>query len=213
MAHDIFKASMAAPLADPQTKTEHYDRLPHGHSGSRWDFTSGTYETEKDTEAALDEALERSGCFRIYKQAEGYHLQPRLGQDHAGFRIDRLLLPLAPLTAGGWNHGAIGIECKRTYEKIGRPISQMLDYTRSAFYLRDSRVAVVPSYVFLFPYDGVGGPLQSIISQQHLGYVHLTDNGAVHFSTGGCTSLGSVGPHSGQFVVNEVNHGNRSGSR
>lgn len=204
---------MAPPPRNPESRTEYYKRLPHGTSGSRWDYTAGTYETEPDAEAALDEALERSGCFRIFKQVDGYHLQPRLGQDHAAFRIDRLLLPLPKLIAGGWNHGAVGIECKRTYEKLGHPISQMLDYTRSAFYLKDSRVAVVPSYVFLFPYDGVGGPLQSIISQQHLGYVSITQNGAVHFATGGCSSLGTVGPHREQFEVKAVNHGSKAGSR
>ena len=218
MAYDIIQpytpsGQRRPALPDPDTRTGQYARLPDGHSGSRWDFTSGTYETEKDAEAALDEALERSGCFRIYRQVEGYHLQPRLGQDRAGFRIDRLLLPLAPLTAAGWNHGAIGVECKRTYEKIGPPISQMLDYLRSAFYLHGSHVAVVPSYVFLFPYDGVGGTVQSIISQQHLGYVNILDSGAVSFSTGGSSSLGTVGPHLEQFTVNKVNHGKKAGTR
>lgn len=211
MAHDIFKPLPVQP--EPQTRGDFYERLPSGSSGTRWDFTAGCYETEKDAEAALDEALERSACFRVHKQVAGQHLQPRLGQDHVEPRIDRLLLPLQHLVAAGWNHGAIGIECKRTYEKIGRPISQMLDYMRSAFYLPGSHVAVVPSYVFLFPYDGVGGPLQSIISQQRLGYVHLTEDGAVHFATGGCTSLGTVGPHPEQFVVRAVSHGKKSGSR
>jgi len=196
------------------TRGEQYAAIASGTTGCdrSTNYTSGTYETERDAEAALDAALESSGLFRIYKEVRGYHLQPRLGQDHVAPRVDRLLLPLAEITAGGWTHGAIAIECKRTMEKIGRPLSQMMDYTRSALFIPGSGVAVIPSYVFLFPYDGDGGPIQSIVSQQHLGWIHLHGQ-KLHFATGGCTGLGSVGPRAGEFNVKAVVHGKKAGSR
>lgn len=174
-------------------------------------YTDGDYETEKEAEAHLDRLLDWAGCFRVYKQVRGQHLQPRLGQDHVLPIIDRLLLPLQPMVAAGWTYGAVGIECKRTFEKIGRPTSQMIDYGRSAFRLPESGVSVVPSHVFLWPYNPGGGPLASIYAQQHLGGVTYV-NGRLLFITGQ-KAIATLGPGPGEYEVYDVKQGKKAGSR
>jgi hypothetical protein len=132
------------------------------------DYTMGERtDTEDALLARLDELVEQCGQFKVYSEVKGHLLHPRPGQSTA-VRIDRLLRPSPALIAQGWQFGVIGIEAKRGHEKVGQPLAQMLDYSRSLFTI-DGGITVHPSYVLLWPWGGNGGPSWSQCIQQRLG--------------------------------------------
>ena len=114
---------------------EYLDRLPRpsahtaGSSPSADRPTAGAWGTGKSrawppstpswSEPAPSARLPGSGRREI--------VQPRPGQVQRTVRIDRVLLPKLKLVTAGWTHGAIGIEAKRSGEKIGQPLAQMAD--------------------------------------------------------------------------------------
>jgi hypothetical protein len=177
------------------------------------DYTHGDYETEKEAEDDLDAALARFGMFTVHKEVVGCHLQPRLGQEVFKPRIDRLLIPNASAVAAGWTHGAVGVEVKRTFEKVGRPMAQMIDYSRCAFRIKPSGISVIPSYVFLFNYSTQGGPLASVFAQQRLGGLSW-DGKRLFFQTGQDYLALFDTANGGEIRINlELAQGTKAGSR
>lgn len=196
--------SERAPIASPETWRYQAD------------ITCGDFDTEADSVAALDIILDEIGLFDVRREVRGQHLQPRPGQEAGKPRIDRLLIPSALLIERGWPHGVIGIECKRTGEKVGRPISQMIDYSRSAFTV-DGGVMVIPSYVLLWPWTGpYGGPPESIIVQQRLGWAcpatGLFEDG-LRLMSGPYNALASFVNGDFTFPTTESRSGRKVGSR
>lgn len=176
-----------------------------------WDdfYTGGDYATEAESCTAFDEVINQTGYFKVLREVTGQYLQLNLDQEYAKPRIDRLLIPTAALRELGWNHGVIGVECKRSHEKIGRPISQMLDYRRAVYSVLG--VHVVPMYVLLWPWRGCGGPVDSIVAQQRLGHIYV-DHGTLRMASGAQGPLATFIPHCPPLLsIN--NQGRKIGSR
>lgn len=144
-----------APRAVP---TEHHRSL-----------TVGEWATEQESAAVFDAAV-GDRWWTVYREVSGVLLQPRPAQTDGALRIDRVLIPKKPLIDAGWKHGAIGVELKRSGEKIGPPISQAIDYSRGAFTIpRFGGVRVVLDWVFIWPVASQGGTTASLMAQNRLG--------------------------------------------
>ena len=129
--------------------------------------TIGDWHTEEDSCVALDAILGELGLWRVYREVGGLLIQPRGVQNQLSVRIDRVLIPTARLLGMGWRHGAIGIEVKRSGEKIGPPIAQAMDYLRSVWQLPS--VKVMLDWVFIWPMCPQSGTVESILAQQRIG--------------------------------------------
>lgn len=183
-------------------------------SAFRSTVTAGSYPTEADAVEALDRILDACGLFYVHREKAGVCSQLRVGQTTTAVRIDRLLTPTARLEQAGWEDGAIGIEAKRSGEKVGPALAQMGDYLRSVFPCRGG-VHVTPAWVFLWPCAKQHGDNASFMQQGRLGSVWLGSGGGLIFHAGearvltvrrsGNTWTAEPGP--GRF------HGRRTGSR
>jgi hypothetical protein len=137
----------------------------------RYHFTCGDFGDEVSAQRHIVDLLRSSGDFAVYEQVRGHLLQPRAGQTDKTMRIDVIVSPRQHLIDLGWSYGSIGIEVKRSGEKINAALAQMIDYSRSVFRLPDGNM-VCPSFVLLWPWYGPGGGvLESIVAQQRLGAV------------------------------------------
>lgn len=174
--------------------------------------TCGEWSDERDSVAALDEILgEHTDLFLIYREVRGQYLQLRPGQEDRQPRIDRLLTPNRKLMELGWCHGAIGIECKRSNEKIGPPLAQMTDYTRAVFALRDrGGVEIMPTWVFLWPLQKQHGFPASVMAQNRLGSA-WAEYGRLHLYSGEQKVLRIS--RSGEVEIGLAKNGRRTGSR
>lgn len=104
------------------------------------------------------------------------------GSDLQAARIDRLLIPTPELKTQGWTHGPIGIECKSSGTKLGRPLAQILDYSRVAW--RIGETYVVPRFYFLWPMSKVHGPLASVLAHNRIGGAHTSPFTLLQLSCG-----------------------------
>lgn len=137
-------------------------------------ITIGKWCTEVESVTALDTILgEHKNLWTIYSEVCGQLIQPGYAQQDKSLRIDRILIPRKEFVELGWQHGAIGFECKKSGEKIGPPIAQSTDYSRSLFRL-DNGVKIWLDMVFVWPMAPQHGPLASILYQQRVGsaYCH-----------------------------------------
>lgn len=171
-------------------------------------YTCGDYATEVESVAAFDAIINTLGYFKVLREVTGQYLQLNLDQEYARPRIDRLLVPTTDLRQLGWDHGVIGVECKRSNEKIGRPISQMLDYRRAVYPVLG--VHVLPRYVLLWPWNGCSGPIESIMAQQRLGHINNV-HGTLHM-TSGKQNLATFIPHLPPLLSSNI-QGRKTGSR
>lgn len=146
-------------------------------------YTTGPWVTEAESVAAFDQAVEDVGMFRSYTEVQGHYVQPRIGQPLCTPRIDRILVPTGELIGQGWHHGPVGVECKRSGEKIGPPIAQMVDYSRAVWEIRRG-IWIMVQWVFLWPMDIPHGPIASILAQQRLGNVQTTATERLMFHSG-----------------------------
>lgn len=145
--------------------------------------TIGQWSTESDSVAALDRVLRIGDLFRVYGEVKGTLVQPRPGQRDKGMRIDRLCTPTAKLLNLGWTFGAIGLEAKRSGEKIGPAIAQAMDYGRSVWELPGGMSAWL-EYVFIWPMTRPAGTVESICAQHRIGHAHSTDWHALRLQVG-----------------------------
>lgn len=144
-------------------------------------YTLPGYPTETDACTALDELTTLTGAFHIHREVRGTYIQPRIGTPTKTPRIDRVLWPTDDARRQGWTLGPIGIECKRSDEKIGPPINQMLDYSRAVWDLPE--VSLVLRWVFLWPYGECYGPLASVMNQNRLGGASEGPEGQLRLTT------------------------------
>ena len=153
----------------------------------RWPGTCGNYATEAEAAAAFD-SLVPTDLFVIHREVTGRLAWPLYGQGEATrVRIDRVLQPTDTAIKLGWACGYIGVELKRSGEKVGRAISQMLDYLRSTFQIDGQKVTC--SHVALFPYEGPdGGPLESMFYGQRLACAYEAYDGRLHMYRPGVAS-------------------------
>lgn len=147
------------------------------------DYTRGNFATEVDAVADFRRRISVAHELEVHYEVTGTLMQPRPGQKTTGVRIDAIIVP-RDWALPGWKHGAIGVEIKRSKTKVGPPLAQMCDYTRSAFTLPNG-ATVIPSMVLLYPWHGPGGgPFLSMIVQNKLGWLCPTIDGGLTFSSG-----------------------------
>ncbi len=143
----------------------------------RTDYTCGEWGSENNAVADLIRRLDGSRYFTVYEEVRGTHLQPRPGQKPSNVRIDVVLSPTKALVEMGWKLGMIGVEVKRSGVKVGQPLAQMVDYTRSVFEFDGGRLAML-NLVLLYPWNGPGGgPFASMVAQNRLGGITPWDGG------------------------------------
>jgi len=139
-------------------------------------MTGGEFETEPEAWAAFDTMVGKSGAFRIHREVRGEYIQPRVDTELKTARIDRILIPLSKAVEAGWVHGAIGVEGKRSSVKIGRLVSQALDYSRCLFHLKHNPPGLLVglSWVFLYPVDRITCDLESVMVNNRIGYAGIS---------------------------------------
>lgn len=140
------------------------------------DLTCGDWATEAESEAELDRRLNATNLWTIYRQVEGRPYAQAPTDDVKGYRIDRVVFPTLAARLTGWDLGPIGIECKRSGIKIGKPISQALDYRRAFWHLDSSPESwFTLGFVFVWPIHPQGGPIASVMAQNRVGSAFPTD--------------------------------------
>lgn len=146
-------------------------------------FTFGDFETEEDSCKRFDEifckTLER--YFSVFKEVKGTYVVNAHCLDKSNCRIDRILVPKTPLIEQGWEFGAIGVECKRSGIKAGKPLSQCIDYRDAAFKFGSGGFTIMLEQVFLWPFACCHGAFQSLITQRRVGGIYEY-KGAIVFS-------------------------------
>jgi len=129
----------------------------------------GDWSTEEQSAAELDRRLELCGLFDVSKEVVGSYVSYRPGRVDRGARIDRVLLPKKRLLDAGWDRD-IGIEIKRSGEKIGKPLAQAIDYMNCAWSVRNHLVLL--RNVFLWPYERQHSSIESVMLQNGIGVVY-----------------------------------------
>lgn len=131
--------------------------------------TAGNHVAEAACWADFDGAMERlSDYFGVLREVTGWYLQQRANCPPKRPRIDRILTPRKQLRDAGWDIGPIGVECKRSGEKLGPAISQCLDYQRAVFPINGG-CTVNLEWVFIWPSPIIPGDIGSIMAQQRIG--------------------------------------------
>jgi hypothetical protein len=139
-------------------------------------LTCGEYETEPDSVSALL-AIINKDHWHVMREVEGWMLHPRLDTTGSGRpRIDLLLQPKKPLLEAGWRWGIVGIECKKSGTKVGRVISQAMDYTRCVWDTPNG-FAVMSRFVFIWPCEPPKSDIESVMVQHRIGVAHARDQG------------------------------------
>ena len=174
-------------------------------------LTAAGFGEEAASAAELDRRLTEVGLFKVYSEVCGCYVQPRYGADLQTPRIDRILVPGQKIVDAGWTLGIVGIECKGSGIKIGKVVSQCIDYTRAAFTLPRSRFTVMCSWVFIWPLDNYGGDTASIMDQNRIGGAIGTKWSLLRLKTA-CVNALDVRAD-GTFTIGEVRQGNKTGSR
>lgn len=129
----------------------------------------GEWVTEEDSAAEFDRRVDASGLFeRVFKEVSGYYLTYRPNRRGRDARIDRILLPGKRLRDAGWSR-VIGVELKRSDEKIGPALAQAIDYTYCAWNV--GHYWMLAEHVFLWPFPKQTRALESIMVQNGVGVV------------------------------------------
>lgn len=137
-------------------------------------YTCGSFATEEESCERFDELFcnTLARYFSVFKEVKGSYVVNSHCLDKTGCRIDRILVPKQPLIDHGWNFGAIGVECKKSGIKAGRPLSQCVDYRDAAFKVGSAGMTVMLEQVFLWPFAPPGGAVQSLIAQRRVGGIY-----------------------------------------
>lgn len=174
--------------------------------------------TEAESAAAFDALVAKCGLFISAKPAIekdcgelwGFPLQPRLGTNLQKLRIDRILAPTETLIDAGWNQGYIGIELKKSDVKIGPVVAQALDYSRAAFKITHGRIVMLDQ-IFIWPFRGAAGDIESVMTQHRIGAVYESWGGGISFKLG--NNVIQWSPALGLETCKPTNVGRRTGSR
>jgi hypothetical protein len=126
-------------------------------------------------------------------------------------RIDRILLPTPRLLELGWTHGAVGIEVKRSKVKIGPPLAQAMDYSRTVWTLPGYGVRIWLDWVFLWPMDRQTGSMASILAQNRIGCAYSTKWTVLHLKCGESNLIKIE--RDGQIDIGDARNGQKAGSR
>ncbi len=133
-------------------------------------FTQDGFPTENDADERFEALMLEIGLFRPIKQVIGFYRYYKIDSEFKMPRIDWILLPMEKAWRRGWGNGAIGIESKKSNTKLGRPISQIMDYS-NAVWLGPKNVLIQCKYYFLWPCEKLSGDIASIMAQNRFGTV------------------------------------------
>ena len=174
----------------------------------------GNWQTEDESGAAFDRIIAAAGIFESIAEVDGYYLAARPNRQPKTARIDRILFPKKPLKDAGWS-SPIGIEIKRSGEKLGPALCQAIDYTYAAFEVRS--VFIHPAMIFLWPLVMPCRAVQSVMVHNGVGAVHVDDNGELRFESEytliGHRPDGPMSPGTYQLRVASHIAGRKVGSR
>lgn len=171
-------------------------------------LTTGCWATEQQAEEYFTSFVQHSGLFIVRRQIPGSPLWKHPFQQIKQFRADVLLFPREELLRAGWTQGAIVIEVKRSGEKIGLGLSQLLDYVKAGWFTRSC--VVIPTFGFLFPAPKQHGPLASVMSQQRIGTIDVPNN-AMKLLCGESRVLTFT--REGTFEIGALSFGRKAGAR
>jgi len=131
--------------------------------------TTGNFSTHKAAEAFFDKML-GSEFFRIEKEVMGRRLfddKPVWGGNGQIMRLDRILHPTEKARNIGWKYGAIGVEIKKTGEKIGGVFTQVLEQRQGLYQSNELRgTRILPTVFAIFPSENPGGVIHSLAISQ-----------------------------------------------
>ena len=182
--------------------------------------TSGDFEDEPSACRYFDEQIAATKLFKIEREVFGYNLFQLPGkEDQRRFRIDRVLWPLQRLIDHGWSIGPVGIEIKTSGKKIGKVVSQCLDYLKSAFEHKPDglNLLFIPRLVFIYPLDEVRGNEASLMNQNFVGCADIKANGhgtRITFKYGNCNVFSYFrNEFEEKIYCNGINSGRKQGSR
>jgi hypothetical protein len=175
-------------------------------------LTCGGYATEAEAVAALLSVVNPTH-WHVLQEVHGWMLHPRMDTNGTGRpRIDVLLQPKKSLIESGWRWGHVGIECKKSDTKLGRVISQAMDYTRCAWETPNG-FNVMTRLVFVWPCDPVKNDLESVMVQHRIGVAHLQHRfPRLRLLYGGTVAYSDNG-NGRPDIANELRGGNKQGSR
>jgi len=171
-------------------------------------LTLGSWATEQDAEDWFVTFAQRSRLFRVYRQVWGEPLCKHHFQKSSSLRADVLLFPTSTLLAAGWGAGCVVVEVKRSGEKLGPGLNQLLDYMNTAWFVPGG--AVVPSFGFLFPAPKQHGALASLMAHQHIGTA-AAHREWVRLLCGEARVLQFAA--NGQFELGQLDFGRKIGAR
>jgi len=177
-------------------------------SGLR-NLTAGDWPSESAAEEDLLRFLESTKAFAIYRQIPGEPVWKHHFQRFKTLRADLLLLPNCRLVAVGWHGGAIVLEVKRSGEKIGPGLNQLIDYVNAVFAV-EGGMAIKPSFGFLFPAHTQGQAVASFMAHQHVGTA-MIEHGTLKFWCGETRILSIT--EAGEIRLGNVEIGRRLGRR
>lgn len=174
----------------------------------------GAFKTEDESTAEFDRLVAESGLFDSRPEVEGYYLAARVHRAPKTARIDRVLFPKSRLKDAGWTI-PIGVEIKRSGEKLGPALCQAIDYTYAAFEVRG--VYVHLEMIFLWPLVMPKRSTQSVMVHNGIGAVHSGRRGGLRFESE-VTLIsfrpdGALAPGPGELIVAPHVAGRKVGSR
>lgn len=143
--------------------------VPSWHERAASVFMDG-FPLEADSARRIDAVLngEQQRLFKVYREVSGRRLYIPPGKDQGGTpRIDRVLVPYPPAMDLGWRWGAVGIELKRSGEKVGPAVEQSVDYQHCQFRVPWAWVHL--DLVFLFPFCKATGFQESVMARNNIG--------------------------------------------
>lgn len=183
------------------------------------DKTLGKFADEQESARYFDGIMDlHKDLFKVHREVRGQYVQPRfLAEefiDEDGnvqkAKIDRIVSPQQKLIDAGWTYGPFGVELKKSGKALGRPLSQILDYTRAVWFCPNG-FNVMLKWCFLWPWDCGSGAVTSICVQNRIGGAFFGSYYRFALKIGGCVPL-SIS-NTGVIRVTPIPSGNKVGSR
>lgn len=197
------------------------DDLPSAHpQNGQQILTTGGFATEAHAVADIKRRLERIDLFNVYTEVWGTNMHTLRGKEkrsddktqEKGLRIDMILSPKKELIRLGWNLGAVGVEIKRSGEKLGRVVSQSMDYTRTAFEIeKKGGILTVLRWVFIWHLGKPYGDIQSVMAQNNIGWAYSDQYSPFVLGCDGTKALEWQSPD--RFWIKQPICGTKVGSR
>lgn len=146
------------------------------------------FELETDADQYIIENPVLKSWFEVIPQVTARPVNRLDRTSKTIYRLDFLLVPRSELVYyHKWEFGAVVIESKKSFEKIGPPLNQCIDYVHAITSpipsLNNARI--IPDFALVFGYKCAGGPLASICHHQRVGGILCPRDGNFNPSDSG----------------------------